>query len=75
MAKKGKKMLKGNRMWAVGYALTSLKTYKVRNIGIALILAISVAIPTTVFAWTETGTRMAVEDYFDNNAYQFSVTG
>ena len=73
MAKKDKKRMKGNRMWAGGYALSSLKTYKVRNIGIALILAISIAIPTTVFAWTETGTRMAVDDYFDNNAYQFSV--
>ena len=41
--------------------------------GIALILAISVSIPTTVFAWTDTGTRMAIEDYFNNNAYQFSV--
>ena len=73
MARKDKKMLKGNRLWAIGYALTSLKTFKVRNMGIALILAISVAIPTTVFAWTDTGTRLAVEDYFDNNAYQFSV--
>ena len=73
MVKKDKKMLRGNRMWAGGYALTSLKTYKVRNVGIALILAISVAIPTTVFAWTETGTRMAVDNYFDNNAYQFSI--
>lgn len=73
MAKKNKKMLKGNRLWALGYALTSLKLYKVRNVGIALILAISIAIPTAVFAWTDTGTRMAVEDYFDNNAYQFSV--
>ena len=73
MAKKNKKLLKGNRLWAGGYALTSLKTYKVRNVGIALILAISIAIPTTVFAWTNTGTRLAVEDYFNNNAYQFSV--
>ena len=73
MAKKQKKVLKGNRLWALSYALTSLRSYKVRNIGIALILAISVAIPTTVFAWTDTGTRLAVEDYFDSNAYQFSV--
>ncbi|MCK4566168.1 MAG: FtsX-like permease family protein [Candidatus Thorarchaeota archaeon] len=73
MAKKNKKMLKGNRLWAIGYALTSLKIYKVRNIGIALILAISIAIPTAIFAWTDTGTRLTVEDYFDNNAYQISV--
>ena len=66
--------MKGNRLWAGGYALTSLKTHKIRNVGIALILAISIAIPTTVFAWTDTGTRIAVENYFDNNAYQFSVS-
>lgn len=41
--------------------------------GIALVLAISVAIPTTVFAWTNTGARLAVEQYFDENAYQFSI--
>jgi len=73
MVKKNKKMMKGNRLWAIGYALTSLKIHRVRNIGIALILAISIAIPTAVFAWTDTGTSLAVEDYFDNNAYQFSV--
>ncbi len=73
MVKKNKKMMKGNRLWAIGYALTSLKIHKIRNMGIALILAISIAIPTAVFAWTDTGTRLAVEDYFDNNAYQFSV--
>lgn len=73
MARKQKKLLKGNKLWSLSYALTSLRTYKVRNVGIALILAISVAIPTTVFAWTDTGTRLAVEDYFNNNAYQFSV--
>ncbi len=74
MAKKtSKKLLKGNRLWPINYALTSIKNYKARNIGIALILAISVAVPTTVFAWTETGTQFAIEDYFADNAYQFSV--
>lgn len=66
-------MLKGNRLWAINYALSSLRTHKVRNIGIALILAISIAIPTTVFAWTSTGTELAIFDYFDENAYQFSI--
>ena len=71
--KKQKTILKGNPLWSIGYAITSMKTHKVRNIGIALILAISVAIPTTIFAWTNTGARLAVETYFDENAYQFSV--
>ena len=74
MAKKTtKKTLKGNRLWPLNYALASLNNSKVRNMGIALILAISVAIPTTVFAWTDTGTQLAVEDYFADNAYQLSV--
>lgn len=71
--KKNKNILKGNPLWAIGYAITSMKNYKVRNIGIALVLAISVAIPTTIFAWTTTGSRLAVEDYFDQNSYQFSI--
>jgi len=71
--RKEKNILKGNRLWSISYALTSIKTYKVRNMGIALVLAISVALPTTVFAWTNTGSRLAVESYFDENAYQFSI--
>ncbi len=67
------RLLRGNRLWSIGYALTSLKNNKMRNMGIALVLAISIALPTTVFTWTNTGTRLAIWDYFDNNAYQFSV--
>ena len=67
------KVLKGNPFWSIGYALTSMRTNKARNIGIALILAISVAMPTTIFAWTTTGSRIAVETYFEENAYQFSI--
>ena len=74
MAKKKQKTIhKGNRLWSIGYALTSMRTHKVRNIGIALILAISVAVPMTIFAWTDTGSRLAVETYFDENSYQFSI--
>ncbi|MGQ4912438.1 MAG: FtsX-like permease family protein [Candidatus Thorarchaeota archaeon] len=68
-----KRILKGNRLWAFSYALSSLRTHKVRNIGIALILAISISIPTTVFSWTSTGTHLAVREYFDQNSYQFTI--
>ncbi|TFF93455.1 hypothetical protein EU546_06175, partial [Candidatus Thorarchaeota archaeon] len=75
MAKKTNKgTLKGSRLWALSYALSSLRTHKVRNIGIALILAISIAVPTTVFAWTETGMQLAVREYFQENTYQFSLS-
>ncbi|TXT57786.1 MAG: conserved membrane protein of unknown function [Candidatus Thorarchaeota archaeon] len=65
------KMLKGNRWWSLGYALSSLKNYPVRNAGIAIILAIGIALPTTVFVWSDTGTRLVVEDYFDDVAFQY----
>ncbi|MFX0107007.1 MAG: FtsX-like permease family protein, partial [Candidatus Hodarchaeota archaeon] len=70
MAKRKDVGLKGNIWWAPSYALTTIRNHRVRNIGIALILAISVSIPTTVFIWTATGTEIAVDDYFDENAYQ-----
>lgn len=75
MAKKNSKgILKGSRLWSLTYALSSIRTHKVRNVGIALILAISIAVPTTVFAWTETGMQLAVREYFNDNAYQFSLS-
>ncbi|MGD9396286.1 MAG: FtsX-like permease family protein, partial [Candidatus Thorarchaeota archaeon] len=70
---KKKKLLKGNMLWSLGYAITSIKNHKTRNMGIVLVLAICVTVPTTVFAWTNTGSRIAVETYFNENAYQFSV--
>ncbi|MFW9960868.1 MAG: ABC transporter permease [Candidatus Thorarchaeota archaeon] len=71
--KNGVKLLKGNRLWPINYALTSLKNSRTRNMGIALILAISIALPTTIFSWTNTGTQLAIRDYFDANSYQFSL--
>ncbi|MHA2426004.1 MAG: ABC transporter permease, partial [Candidatus Thorarchaeota archaeon] len=65
--------LKGSPIWALSYALTSLRNYPVRNMGIALVLAIGVALPTTVFVWADTGTRMVVTDYFDDATYQMSL--
>jgi len=63
----------GNAWWAARYALTSLRNYPIRNAGIALVLAIGVALPTTVFVWTSTGTYLVVDDYFATNQYQFSL--
>ncbi len=64
------KLLKGNPWWAVSYALTSLKNYPLRNMGIALVLSLGVALPTTVFVWTSSGTQLVVSDYFNENIYQ-----
>lgn len=70
---KQSKQLKGSSLWALTYAFTSLKNYPVRNMGIALVLAIGIALPTTVFVWTDTGTRIVVDDYFSNSTYQLLI--
>ncbi|MHA2263428.1 MAG: FtsX-like permease family protein [Candidatus Thorarchaeota archaeon] len=74
MTENGKpKFLKGNSRWALAFALSSLRNYPVRNVGIALVLAVGVALPTTVFVWANTGTTLAVNDYFTENVYQMSL--
>ncbi|MGY5852739.1 MAG: FtsX-like permease family protein, partial [Candidatus Thorarchaeota archaeon] len=65
--------LKGNPWWALAYALTSLRNYPVRNMGIALILSIGVALPTTVFIWSTTGTDIVVEDFFHTEPIQMTM--
>ncbi|MFW9907975.1 MAG: FtsX-like permease family protein [Candidatus Thorarchaeota archaeon] len=65
--------LKGSPLWALSYAMTSLRNYPIRNMGIAVVLAIGIALPTTVFVWADTGTNMVVHDYFDESTYQMSL--
>ncbi|MBS3793745.1 MAG: ABC transporter permease [Candidatus Thorarchaeota archaeon] len=63
------RMRGGNPFWPPLHAFRSLKNYPIRNMGIVLVLAIGIALPTTIFAWTTTGTRIAVEDYFAEEPY------
>ncbi|MHA1903472.1 MAG: ABC transporter permease [Candidatus Thorarchaeota archaeon] len=65
--------LKGSSSWSLVYALSSLRNYPLRNAGIAVILAIGIALPTTVFVWTETGTTLVIDDFFSNAAYQMRL--
>ncbi len=73
MTKKDAKILKGNPWWALAYALTSIKNYPTRNLGIMLVLAISVALPTTVFVWSNTGSELVIDQYFTDSLYQMSL--
>jgi ABC-type lipoprotein release transport system permease subunit len=67
------KLYKGNILWPLAYAYSSMKNYSVRNAGIALVLAIGISIPTTVFVWSHTGIEQAVFDYFSERAYLMSL--
>ena len=62
-----------SKSWPFLYAISSIKIHGIRNLGIVLLLSIGVAMPTVVFIWSATGTKLAVYDYFENNAYQCLV--
>ncbi|MFW9978882.1 MAG: FtsX-like permease family protein [Candidatus Thorarchaeota archaeon] len=62
--------LDSNRSWSLAYSFSSLRRQPLKNIGIVIFLAFNIAIPTTVFAWTDTSIYLAVEDHFSANAYQ-----
>lgn len=63
-------MSRGNRFWSIGYALTSIRNRPLKSMGIALLLSIGVALPTSVFAWSATAEYVTFETYFSENAYQ-----
>ncbi len=74
MTKRKQHQLKGSSLWSLTYAMSSLRNYPIRNMGIALVLAIGISLPTTIFVWSDTGTRLVVHDYFDENTYQLALT-
>jgi ABC-type antimicrobial peptide transport system permease subunit len=68
------KQYTGNRSWPLIYAASSMRNYSIRNLGIALVLAIGISLPTTVFIWSYTGTEQAVFDYFNETSYFMSLS-
>ncbi|MFW9920576.1 MAG: FtsX-like permease family protein [Candidatus Thorarchaeota archaeon] len=60
------------RFWALEYSLTSIRNQKIRSLGIILLLAFGVALPTTIFSWSATAEYIVFDSYFSENAYQMS---
>jgi len=74
MAKEGDNSArKDNRIWSILYAFTSLKQQPVRNVGIALLLAIGIALPTIVIAWSQTSIYVHLDEIYDENVYQLQT--
>ncbi|MCK5150638.1 MAG: ABC transporter permease, partial [Candidatus Thorarchaeota archaeon] len=63
-----------NRTWSFMYSLTSMRRQWIRNLGIVFFLALNVALPTTVFAWSSTSTYIVIEDHFTANSYQLMAS-
>ena len=69
MAKEGQNSTrKDNRIWSILYAFTSLKQQPVRNTGIALLLAIGIALPTMVIAWSQTSIYVHLDELYVSDA-------
>lgn len=63
----------GSGWYVVSYVGNSVRKHKTRSLSLLLGVLIGVALVTSVFVWTDTGTRVAIDDYFDDNLFQFNV--
>ncbi|MFW9977182.1 MAG: FtsX-like permease family protein [Candidatus Thorarchaeota archaeon] len=64
---------KGSNRWPLQYAFSSMRRNSLRTAGIALMLAVGVTLPSTVFTWSSTGIWLTTRDYFANNIYQMRI--
>ncbi len=72
MARKTKNgnKLPGNRLYAISYAVSSMRAYPFRALSLALTLSLGVSLIGSVLIWADTGVQVSVDTYFDNNAFQ-----
>ncbi|MFX1475619.1 MAG: ABC transporter permease, partial [Promethearchaeota archaeon] len=63
----------GSGWYVVSYVGGSVRKHKMRTLSLLLGVVIGVALVASVFVWTDTGTRVAIDDYFEDNIFQFSV--
>jgi ABC-type antimicrobial peptide transport system permease subunit len=55
----------------LGYVLHGIRRHKRRSISLLLGAMIGVALVSSVFVWTDTGARVAIDDYFAGNAFHY----
>ena len=67
------KRSKGNPWFAIQYAFISLKKCPIRNLGITIILAVGISLPTTVFVWTSTGAKVALSEFITYDIYHLGL--
>ncbi|MFX0167903.1 MAG: FtsX-like permease family protein [Candidatus Hodarchaeota archaeon] len=65
--------LTGSRWYIASYVGNSIRKHKARSLSLLLGMVIGIALVSSVFVWTDTGTRVAIDDYFEGNIYQYNV--
>ena len=63
----------GSGWYVFSYVGGSLRSHKTRSASLLLGIIIGVALVASIFVWTDTGTRIAIDDYFADNLFQLSV--
>jgi len=61
----------GQALVVLGYILHGIRRHKRRSISLLLGAMIGVALVSSVFVWTDTGSRVAIENYFGDNAFHY----
>ncbi|MCF2135923.1 MAG: FtsX-like permease family protein [Candidatus Thorarchaeota archaeon] len=75
LARAKPKLARGNRLYALSYAFTSMKSFPFRSLSLAITLSLGVSLVGSVLIWGDTGIQVSVSNYFDQNAFQMLVEG
>ena len=62
------------KVWYVtGYVFHGIRRHKRRTFSLLLGVMIGIALVTSVFVWTDTGARVAVDDFFAESPFHYYV--
>ncbi len=66
-----KSVIMNRGLYVLGYVFQGMRRHKRRSFSLILGILIGVALVTSVFVWTDTGTRVAINDYFDQTPFHY----
>jgi ABC-type antimicrobial peptide transport system permease subunit len=61
----------GRRLYVARYVSHGIRRHKRRSISLLIGIIIGVALVSSVFVWTETGARVAIDDYFASMPFHY----
>ncbi|TXT57787.1 MAG: conserved membrane protein of unknown function [Candidatus Thorarchaeota archaeon] len=72
--KNGVDFKKGSRLYPFSYALSAMRSYPFRALSLALTLSLGVSLIGSVLVWADTGVKVSVDNYFEDNSFQLMIT-
>ena len=68
-----KKGIVGRALYIVNYVLHGIWRNKRRSFSLLIGIIIAVTLVSSIFVWTDTGGRVAIDDYFNNTPFHYYV--